>query len=193
MASKAAAKAVTSASHVVSISQKQTLQSKGIWEGFRRLMAIDKNRSNGVPLNPYYRTPVPGQQDPLQITDPVTLPAGDIAGNPYWKRDARRNYPRLSTVTQADAVALLSVGSAAAPKAELIGEAGSKALVAATETGKTEGLGTFLAKSNATATPAVADFFVDGLPPLPSGQSLNSGAWDVHKYELVPEQTYPEE
>ncbi|KIH87938.1 NADH-ubiquinone oxidoreductase 21.3 kDa subunit [Sporothrix brasiliensis 5110] len=193
MASKAAAKAVTSASHVVSISQKQTLQSKGIWEGFRRLMAIDKNRSNGVPLNPYYRTPAPGQQDPLLVTDPVTVPAGDIAGNPYWKRDARRNYPRLSTVSQADAVALLTVGSAATPKTELIGEAGSKALVAATEAGKTEGLGAFLAKTPSTSSPVATDLFVDGLPPLPSGQSLNSGAWDVHKYELVSEQSYPEE
>ncbi|CAK7200983.1 hypothetical protein SEUCBS139899_003683 [Sporothrix eucalyptigena] len=189
-ATKAASKAASTASHVVSISQKQTLQSKGIWEGFRRLMAIDPNRSNGVPLNPYYRTPAPGAQDPLQITDPVTMPAGDIAGNPYWKRDARRNYPRLSTVTQADAVALLSVGSAVTPKAELIGEAGSKAIVAATDAGK-QGLGTFLASTSGT-TPAT-DFFVNGLPPLPSGQSLNSGAWDVHKYELEEEQTYPEQ
>ncbi|CAK7234700.1 hypothetical protein SCUCBS95973_009023 [Sporothrix curviconia] len=193
MASKAAAKAVTAASHVVSLSQKQTLQSKGIWEAFRRLMAIDPNRSNGVPLNPYYRTPAPGAQDPLQITDPVTVPAGDIAGNPYWKRDARRNYPRLSTVNQADAVALLSVGSAAAPKVELIGEEGSKALVAATDAGKSQGLGTFLASTSASAPTPATDFFVNGLPPLPSGQSLNSGAWDVHKYELLEEQTYPEE
>ena len=156
-------------------------------------MVIDKNRSNGIPLNPHYRTPAPGAQDPLQITDPVTFPAGDIAGNPYWKRDSRRNYPRLSTVTQADAVALLSVGSAAAPKVDLIGEEGSKALVAATDAGKTQGLGTFLASTSASTPTPATDFFVNGLPPLPSGQSLKSGAWDVHKYELDEEQSYTEE
>lgn len=35
------------------------------------------------------------------------------------------------------------------------------------------------------------DVFVDGLPPLPSGQSLLSGEWDVHKYEVQEENTYP--
>ncbi len=154
-------------------------------------MAIDKNRSNGVPLNPYYRTPAPGQQDPLTITDPVTFPAGDIAGNPYWKRDARRNYPRLSVINQAEAVALLAVGSSAAPKAELIGEAGTQALVAATEEGKAKGLGAYLPTKPLAET--ANDLFIDGLPPTPSGQSLASGLWDVHKYELTEEQSYPEQ
>lgn len=144
-----------------------------------------------MPLNPYFRNPAPGALDPLTYDDPVTLPAGDIAGNPYWKRDARRNYPRLSVVSQADAVALLTVGSAAAPKAELVGAAGAQALVAATEEGQTKGLGAYLA----TKPPAdiVKDLLVDGLPPTPSGQSLASGFWDVHKYKLTEEQSYSEE
>lgn len=191
MASKVAAKAVAAVTEggLVPISQKQTLQSKGIWEGVRRLLAIDPNRSNGVPLNPHFRFPSPGAADPRTITDPVTLPAGDIAGNPYWKRDARRNYARQSVVNQADAVALLSVGSAAAPKTELIGEAGSQALVAATEAGKTQGLSTFLAAQK-SAEPA-KDLFVNGLPPKPSGQTIITGSWEVHKYELNEDQTYP--
>lgn len=58
----------------------------------------------------------------------MTIPAGDIAGNPYWKRDNRRNYPALSTVTQKDVVGLLELGSKAAPRIAA-GEAGQKQLV----------------------------------------------------------------
>lgn len=176
------------------VSEKQCLQSTGIWERIRRVFAVDPNRSNGVPLNPYFRNPPPGSNDPMAYDDPVTLPAGDIADNAYWKRDARRNYPKLSFVNQADAVALLGVGSVAKPKQELIGEAGENALVAAKEKG-TGGLAKFFAENGGMAA---KDVLVDGLPPLPSGQALKrdgSGKWDVHTYELIPdeEQTYGED
>ncbi|RFU73792.1 nadh-ubiquinone oxidoreductase [Trichoderma arundinaceum] len=183
MASQAAAKA---AGGLVSIAKKQTLQSTGIWETIRKAFAIDPNRSSGVPLNPWFRNPTPGALDPKSYDDPVTIPAGDIADNPYWKRDVRRAYPKLSVLNQADAVSLLTVGSAAQPKVELIGEAGDKALVAAQKEGET-GLAKFLEKA---PKDVAKDVFVNGLPPLPSGQSLASGAWDVHKYELNEEQTY---
>ncbi|EHK25634.1 uncharacterized protein TRIVIDRAFT_33294 [Trichoderma virens Gv29-8] len=185
MASQAAAKAVGG---VVSIAKKQTVQSTGIWETFRKAFALDPNRSNGVPLNPYFRNPTPGALDPLSFDDPVTLPAGDIADNAYWKRDVRRAYPQLSVVTQGDAVSLLTVGSAAQPKVELIGEAGEKALVAAQKEGET-GLAKFLEKA---PKDVAKDVFVDGLPPVPSGTTLTAGGWDVHKYELNEEQTYGE-
>ncbi|EFW99597.1 methionyl-tRNA synthetase [Grosmannia clavigera kw1407] len=187
MASKVVSKVVGG---VMSINEKQTLQSKGIWEALRRLTVIDENRSNGVPLNPYFRNPTPGALDPLSYDDPITLPAGDIAGNPYWKRDARRNYPRLSVVSQADVVALLTVGSAAAPKTDLVGAAGAQALVAAAEEGQTKGLGGHLAAK--PPVDAIKDLLVDGLPPTPSGQSLASGSWDVHKYKLTAEPSYSE-
>lgn len=151
-------------------------------------MAIDPNRSNGVPLNPYFRVPAPGSNPANSFEDPVTLPAADIAGNPYWKRDTRRNYPQLSVVSQADVVSLLTVGSAAQPKVELIGEAGEKALVAAQQEGQTTGLAKALAKS--TPKDIAQDLLVGGLPPLPSGQSLSSGEWNVHKYKLT-ERSYP--
>ncbi|KAI1662581.1 21 kDa subunit of NADH dehydrogenase [Daldinia decipiens] len=186
MASNAVAKAVGG---VVSISQKQTLQSTGIWERIRRAFAVDPNRSNGIPLNPHYRNPTPGGQDPLNYDDPVTIPAGDIADNPYWKRDARRAYPKLSFVTQGDAVALLTVGSAAAPKQELIGEAGQKQLVAAQEDGRTGGLAAYFEKSKDAARQTL---FVGGLPPLPSGEKKQGdGSWKVHDYALD-ENSYPE-
>jgi hypothetical protein len=176
----------------ISMHQKQTLQSGGLAERFRRMMALDPNRSNGVPLNPYFRNPTPGAMDPLSYDDPVTVPAADLADNPYWKRDARRAYPKLSVVTQPDAVGLLTVGSAAAPKVELIGDAGAKQLVAAQEEGQI-GLATYFEKNGAKGVAKDSTVFVDGLPPLPSGESLASGKWDVHKYGLAEEPSYNEE
>lgn len=169
--------------------QKHTLEPVGVWQRVRRALAIDPNRSSGVPLNPYFRNPSPGSNDPAAYDDPVTIPAGDIADNPYWKRDARRAYPRLSVVTQPDQVALLSVGSAAQPKVELIGEAGSKALVAAEEEGQQTGLATYLEKNGADVAKLVFDG--NGLPPLPSGQSLGQ-KWEVYKYSMDAEQSYPD-
>lgn len=159
--------------------QKQTLQSTGIWETFRRFLAIDPERSNGVPLNPHFRNPPPGANNPLEYDDPVTFPAGDIADNPYWKRDVRRGYPQLSVVDQSQFAQLLTVGSAEAPKVDLIGEAGEKQLVAVKQESETG-----LAKALEKTSDATKDLFVNGMPPLPSGQTLNSGKWDVHKYEL---------
>lgn len=143
-------------------------------------MALDPERSSGIPLNPWYRNPAPGTNDPSSITDPVTVPAGDIADNPYWKRDNRRSYPKTSVLAQPDVANLLTVGSAAQPKVELIGEAGEKQLVEAKEQGQ---LG--VAKVFEQKKAAAKDLFVDGLPPLPSGQSLRAdGKWDVYKYKL---------
>ncbi|KAF2963995.1 hypothetical protein GQX73_g9576 [Xylaria multiplex] len=171
---------------------KQTLEPTGIWDRVRRVFAVDPNRSSGVPLNPYFRNPTPGALDPLSYDDPVTLPAGDIADNPYWKRDARRAYPKLSVVNQGDAVALLSVGSAAAPKQELIGDAGAKQLVAAAEEGQSGGLAAYFEKKTTAA--ATQDFLVNGLPPLPSGERKRAdGNWEAHKYGLTEENSYPEE
>lgn len=187
MASKAVAKAT--AGGVMKLSQKQTLQSVGIWERIRRSLVIDPERSNGVPLNPHFRWPTPGGLDPLSYDDPVTVPAGDIADNPYWKRDSRRSYPRLSVVDQAAAVALLTVGSAASPKVELVGDEGSRALVAAEAEGQEKGLAAVLEEKGAGLA---RELLVDGMPPLPSGQSLKSGQWDIHPWELNEDQSYPD-
>lgn len=167
--------------------QKYTIQSTGIWERIRRLLAVDPTRSNGVPLNPQFRNPPPGSNEPLSFIDPVTIPAGDIAENAYWKRDSRRSYPQLSFVNQADAVALLSVGSEAAPKRELVGEEGGKALVQA----KGEGEKGLAAHFEAVGKGGVLEALGNGgLPPLPSGAHLREGA---DKYALTKENAYPEQ
>lgn len=182
----------TPSANIPPLPQKYTVQSTGIWERIRRATAIDPNRSNGVPLNPYNRVPAPGSNDPLAYDDPVTAPAGDIADNPYWKRDARRNYPRLSVVGQAQQVALLTVGSAAQPRVELIGEEGSKALVAAEAEAKETGVAGYLEKSGVEAAKRVLEL-TGGMPPLPSGQSLAGEKWEVYKYDLDTEQSYSAE
>ncbi|KAK8115175.1 21 kDa subunit of NADH dehydrogenase [Apiospora kogelbergensis] len=182
MASKAVVKAAGGA---VSLSQKYTLEPTGVWARVRRAFALDPNRSSGVPLNPTYRWPTPGGTDPMLYDDPVTVPAGDIADNPYWKRDARRAYPTLSFVNQGDAVALLG---------DLVGEAGEKALAVAKEEGQKTGLAEFFEqKGKQGVLTAAQDLFVNGLPPMPSGQNLKadgSGAWEVKEYELLEDQSY---
>jgi len=186
MSSHTAAKVAQATNRVVAVNKKYTIQSTGIWERIRRLLAVDPTRSNGVPLNPQFRNPPPGSNEPFSFVDPVTIPAGDIAENPYWKRDARRSYPRLSVVTQGDVVGLLTVGSESAPKKELIGEAGTKELTQVKEAGET-GLAAYF---RGTKEGALSTFGKDGLPPLPSGANYQKVGAD--KYNLTAENAYPE-
>lgn len=137
-------------------------------------------------MNSQFRNPTPGALPPLSYDDPVTVPAGDIADNPYWKRDVRRSYPRLSTVNQADAVALLTVGSQAAPKDDVlqIGEAGNKQLATVKEQGGERGLAAFFDKDKKGVQNALS---TSGLPPMPC--NLNASA---SKYELGHDHGYPD-
>ncbi|EXJ86228.1 NADH dehydrogenase [Capronia coronata CBS 617.96] len=164
---------------VVGVAKKYTQQSYGIWETIRKIFAMDPTRSNGVPVK-HFRNPTPGGLDPLSYdpSDAVTTPAADIADNPYWKRDVRRAYPKLSTVTQGDVVGLLTVGSAANPSPKLLaGEEGSKQLVAV----KTEGEKGLAAYFEREKTPQVV-LSEDGLPPKPAAFGRLPGK----KYEIGP-------
>lgn len=98
----------------------------------------------------------------------------------------RRRYPKLSVMGQGDVVGLLTVGSAQEPKRELIGEAGSKELVAVKEEGE-KGLAQFFAEKKGVSTGVLGPA---GLPPLPSG--LFPGAKGEKTYRMIPdeEQTY---
>lgn len=89
-------------------------------------------------------------------------------------------------MTQGDAVGLLALGSQSQPKKELIGEAGTKELVAVKEEGE-GGLAKYFEKVGREGT--LAALGKDGLPPLPSGASLKEGA---DKYFLTAENAYPE-
>jgi hypothetical protein len=164
--------------------QKYTLGSTGIWEKIRRIFAMDPNRSNGIPLNPHFRNPTPASLDPNSYDDPVTTLAADLADNPYWKRDIRRSYPRVSTVTQGDVVGLLSVGSAAKPSPKLLaGAEGSKQLVAIEREGDEKGLAAFFEQEKAVGS-VLGD---DGMPPFPTPRGATQHS---KRYELEGEQSY---
>lgn len=147
------------------------------------MMAVDPERSTGVPLNPQYRNPPPGANPPEVYDDPVTLPAGDIAENSYFKRDARRNYPRSSVVKQADVVGLLTAGSKAHPRVE--GGESTSALVA----GKPIGLATYFQRSPETNVLGPSK-----LPPFPAGMHTKAPhGGKAYVMLQQSEQGYPEE
>lgn len=86
------------------------------------------NRSTGNPIVPLFRVPTPGSQPQHKYyVDPVTIPAGDIKGNPYYKRDYRRNYPQTSSFSQVQIAGLLTLGSEQAPRIAA-GDAGQQSL-----------------------------------------------------------------
>ncbi|KAL8953800.1 MAG: hypothetical protein Q9222_000365 [Ikaeria aurantiellina] len=148
------------------------LQS-GIWDRIRRFLAVDPDRSSGIPLNPQYRNPPPGANPPGAYDDPVTVPAGDIAENAYFRRDIRRSYPRLSVVKQADVVGLLSVGSKAEPKEDILqlGDAGAKQLVQVQNKGESKGLAAYF-KQEKIGIASVLN--ANGMPPFPTGANRTS-------------------
>jgi hypothetical protein len=163
--------------------QRYTLEPQGVWAWFNKIFwPVD--RSSGIPLNPQFRNPPPAALDPKSFDDPVTVPAADIADNPYWKRDARRNYPKLSSVTQGDMVALLTVGSAKTPKDDVlqIGDAGKNQLVTVQKEGEEGGLAKFLVAKKDAGKAVLGE---DGLPPKPAP----FGHETVPKYELT-DQSY---
>lgn len=102
----------------VPVFKKYTSQSKGIWERLRQLLVLVPNRSSGNPLVSHFRAVPPGErvEEAKQYKDPVTIPAGDIKGNPYFQRDYRRNYPQVHGFDQTRVSGLLKLGSAAKPR-----------------------------------------------------------------------------
>ncbi|KAI5297961.1 Nucleosomal histone H3-Lys79 methylase [Ascosphaera pollenicola] len=175
-----AANAAAKKTNPIPVDKKWCTQSEGIWEKIRQVFSIAPNRSNGISLNPQYRNPPPGANDPLKYDDRVTLPAGDIAENPYFKRDNRRHYPRQSYVNQADVVGLLTVGSIATPKEDVlkIGEAGEKQLAEVKTQGEEQGLSVLFEKNKEVGKSL---FGANGLPPLPA--NLNSASRYVFDHD----------
>ena len=136
-----------------------------------------------MPLNNQFRNPSPGGNDPTLYDDAVTVPAADLAENPYWKRDMRRSYPKLSIVRQPDVVALLTVGSVAAPKEDVlqIGDAGNKQLVSVREEGE-KGLSAFFEKEKSAFKGVLGP---NGMPPLPTSRHPKG-----KRYAILEEQSY---
>lgn len=107
--------------------KKYTSRPTGIWEKLRQILVLVPNRSSGNPLVSMFRAIPPGARikEAKNYKDPVTIPAGDIKGNPYHKRDYRRNYPQVHGFDQTKVSGLLQLGSAEKPRVS-IGDKGLK-------------------------------------------------------------------
>lgn len=112
----------------VPIWKKYTTGSTGIWEKIRQLLVLVPNRSSGNPVVSFFRAVPPGGdiEGSKKHVEPVTQ-AGDIKGNPYFKRDFRRNYPQVHSFDQSKISGLLKLGSASSPRVS-IGDKGNQEL-----------------------------------------------------------------
>jgi hypothetical protein len=93
-------------------------------------------------------------------------------------------------VSQADAVSLLTVGSQAVPKDDVlqIGEAGAKQLVEVQEQGQERGLAALFEKDKKSIQGVLG---ANGLPPTPANINTIAQA-SQSKYEINREQGYPD-
>ncbi|KAG8886079.1 hypothetical protein FRB97_007955 [Tulasnella sp. 331] len=108
------------------------LAPKGFWKKFRDALVVNPDISTGLPLAAVNRNPAPGSRSEKYAT-PATL-ASDPAQNPYWKRDARRNYPRLSVVDQSELAQLLLASPDVQSSTEIATSAGPYELTQAIAT-----------------------------------------------------------
>lgn len=127
------------------------------------------NRSSGNPIVPLYRVPPPGSQPQGKTyEDPYSIPAGDIQGNLYHKRDSRKNYPRISAFDQTRVSGLLKLGTSTSPRIS-VGNSGEKELQVFKEPEAKFYLSTALKK----ADPSVVDKQVLGTDGVIIAPNLN--------------------
>ncbi|GAA5851730.1 hypothetical protein JCM8547_001188 [Rhodosporidiobolus lusitaniae] len=81
-----------------------TASATDLAERIRKAIVINES-SSGNPLPSHFRQPEPGSR-PEKFTVPSSK-ASDVAENPYYKRDFRRNYPKTEIVTQDELAKLL--------------------------------------------------------------------------------------
>ncbi|KAI7888906.1 uncharacterized protein EV154DRAFT_516305 [Mucor mucedo] len=98
------------------------------WAWVGKYFSINPLVTDGMPVVGKFRTPAPASQG--KYTYPKTS-ASAISNNPYYKRDTRRNFPRLAVYKQQD-LALLLEGGVVNPS--LPEEAAVDKVVASTET-----------------------------------------------------------
>ncbi|EMG50373.1 hypothetical protein SBY92_000314 [Candida maltosa Xu316] len=163
----------------VPVWKKYTTRPQGIWEKLRQLLVLVPNRSSGNPTVSLFRQIPPGERikEANDYKDPVTIPAGDIKGNPYYKRDYRRNYPQVHSFNQTKVSGLLNLGSASNPRIS-IGDKGTQELQVFTN-GQEVSLATTL-----KSTPASV---VKGEILGKSGEPIVAPSLNKFKWEILPE------
>ncbi|KAI0821622.1 NADH dehydrogenase 21 kDa subunit [Trametes gibbosa] len=135
------------------------LSPKGFWKKFRDAVVVNPEISSGLPLPAVNRYPPPGSR-PEKYSTPATK-ASDPAQNPYWKRDVRRAFPRLSVVTQTELSTLL-LDHAKAEAVAAPGEASEASAVLAEQQPAVD-----LTQAIATITSARKAYSESKLPPTP--------------------------
>jgi len=147
------------------------LAPKGFWRRFRDATVVNPWISSGLPLPNKHRYPQPASRTEVYAT-PATK-ASDPAQNPYWKRDARRQYPQLSVVTQ-NHLAQLLLASPEAQSAPTSEEPDSSVPAPATTAPE-------LTSAIATITWAGKAFSTSNLPP-----SMPFKRWNTKRGEDAP-------
>ncbi|KAG0045784.1 hypothetical protein BGZ83_008996 [Gryganskiella cystojenkinii] len=82
------------------------MAKSAFWNSVRKALTVNPKVSTGMPDPNAFRAVAPGGQPKAFVPkDPI---ANDIAQNPYYGRDFRRNYPRLATYSQEEVAGLIA-------------------------------------------------------------------------------------
>ncbi|KAI1309737.1 hypothetical protein EDD11_003989 [Mortierella claussenii] len=82
------------------------MAKSAFWNSVRKALTINPKVSTGMPDAKEFRFVAPGGQPKAFVPkDPL---ANDIAQNPYYGRDFRRNYPRLAVYSQEEVAGLIA-------------------------------------------------------------------------------------
>ncbi|KAG0370998.1 hypothetical protein BC939DRAFT_318113 [Gamsiella multidivaricata] len=88
------------------------MAKSAFWNSVRKALTVNPKVSTGMPDAKEFRFIAPGgQPKPHVPKDPL---ASDIAQNPYYGRDVRRNYPRLAVYSQEEVAGLIAAKEALA-------------------------------------------------------------------------------
>ncbi|KAI8594817.1 hypothetical protein EDD21DRAFT_392839 [Dissophora ornata] len=88
------------------------MTKSAFWNSVRKTLTINPKVSTGMPSPKKFRFIAPGGQPPAFVPDDPL--ASDIAQNPYYGRDFRRNYPRLAVYSQEEVAGLIAAKEALA-------------------------------------------------------------------------------
>ncbi|KAG9325928.1 hypothetical protein KVV02_005772 [Mortierella alpina] len=89
-----------------------TMTKSAFWNTVRKALTVNPKVSTGMPDPKQFRFVAPGGQPKAFVPkDPM---ANDIAQNPYYGRDFRRNYPRLAVYSQEEVAGLIAANEALA-------------------------------------------------------------------------------
>ncbi|KAG0300324.1 hypothetical protein BGZ98_009263 [Dissophora globulifera] len=82
------------------------MAKSAFWNSVRKALTVNPKVSTGMPSAKEFRFVAPGGQPKTEVpNDPL---ANDIAQNPYYGRDYRRNYPRLAVYSQEEVAGLIA-------------------------------------------------------------------------------------